>query len=412
MSANGGGRMQPQGADLFDPALYRDVRRPLSQASLLPAWCYTSQEFYRRECERVFQATWNPIGRVDDIPNPGDYFTTELVGVPLIVVRDEKGAVHAFVNSCRHRGTVLVEGTGNRRDFTCPYHSWCYALDGKLISSPGMDGVENFDRRDFPLIGVTVDVWAGFLFVNLDAQAKPLDAYIGDLKSALAPYDMGDMGRVRQEVFDLRCNWKLLVENFKESYHLATVHATTINRYASIKTAGYDVEEPNGEYLISFATHDGSMALLRGDKGFPPIETLVGKTRHGSHFPVLYPAMCICTTIDCCWYLQIHPQGPGRTRLVVGSLFPKKTIARSDFDAVVQNYFKRWDTTVGEDNAICELQQKGLESGVALPPGRFAPREMNVHAIDNWILDRVLDGPRSAIHEQPRAAVTEGRRSN
>lgn len=388
MSMNGG---RPEGADLFDPAHYRGVRLPLTKASLLPTWCYTSQAFYERERERVFKTTWNPLGRAADVAHPGDYFTTELVGVPLIVVHDEGGVIRAFVNSCRHRGTVLVEGAGNRRDFNCPYHSWCYALDGALISSPGMDGVENFDRRDFPLLAVRVDTWAGFIFVNLDGRAPPLSDYVGDLETALGPYAMADMVCARKEVFDLRCNWKLLLENFKESYHLATVHATTINRYASIKTAGYHVEAPNGEYLISFASHDGSMALLKGDRGFPPIETLVGRTTLGSHFPVLYPAMCLCTTIDCCWYLEVHPQGPGRTRLIVGSLFPRKTVERDDFEKVVKNYFKRWDITVAEDNGICELQQKGLESGVAMPAGRFAPREMNVHAIDNWILDRVLD---------------------
>lgn len=387
---------------MFDPAHYSEVRRPLAQASLLPPWCYTSQEFYERERETIFKKVWSPVGREDQIPKAGDFFTTEIVGIPLIVVRGREGGVRAFVNSCRHRGTQLASGAGSCRVFSCPYHSWSYSLDGELVNAPGMEGVENFERKDFPLLSVKTGVWAGFVFVNPDPDSASLEEYLGDLRTQLACYDMGDMVCVRREVYDLKCNWKLLIENFKESYHLATVHRSTIQQYASIEVAGYEVEPPNGQYLLSFAKHAGSMALLKGDQGFPPIETLDAKRKGGSHFPLVYPAMGLCTTTDCCWWLQAHPQGPGHTRVVVGSLFPKKTAARSDFEDVVKNYYKRWDITVGEDNGICELQQKGLESGVPLAPGRFGLRESNVHEIHNWLLDRVLAvSPRAIERASP-----------
>jgi choline monooxygenase len=388
--------------NLFDPALYSGVRRPLAQASPMPAWCYTSQAFYEREVERVFRKSWNPVGRESDIPKNGDYFTTELAGVPIIVVRDRNGVVGAFVNACRHRGTEMVCGSGNLRVFNCPYHSWCYGLDGQLLVAPGMNEVKGFERSDFPLAKVQLGTWGGFLFVAIDPDCGPLDAYLGELKTSLASYHMEDMVCVRKEHYDLRCNWKLLIENFKESYHLSTVHRTTIDQYASIEIAGYEVEVPRGEYLISFAQHAGSMALLKQDTGFPPIATLAGKTAHGSHFPLVYPAMGLCTTTDCCWYLQLHPQGPGRTKMVIGSLFPKATVERADFDEVVKNYYKRWDITVAEDNGICERQQRGLEAAVVLPEARFGPRESNVHEIDNWVLDRVLDAPGDATAQEER----------
>jgi phenylpropionate dioxygenase-like ring-hydroxylating dioxygenase large terminal subunit len=383
---------------ILDPVHYSEVRRPLSQASVLPPWCYTSQEFYDRERESIFKKVWNPVGRIDQIPAPGNFFTTEIVGIPLIVVRDRQGQVRAFVNSCRHRGTQLASGTGTCRVFSCPYHSWSYSLEGELINTPGMEGVENFDRKDFPLMSVRAGVWAGFIFVNPDPDCESLEEYLGALRSTLACYAMEDMVCVRREVYDLNCNWKLLIENFKESYHLATVHRSTIQQYASVEVAGYEVEAPDGEYLLSFAKHAGSMALLKGDKGFPSIETLDDKRKGGSHFPLIYPAMGVCTTTDCCWWLQTHPKGPRQTRIVIGSLFPRKTVARSDFSAVVSNYYKRWDITVGEDNGICELQQLGLDSGVTVPPGRFGLRESNVREIHNWILDRVL---------APQAPATE-----
>src|SRR3989304_1935599 len=125
--------------DIFDPKAYAKVRLPAMEAETLPAWCYTSQDFYDREVDRIFMKVWNFIGRADRIPNAGDYFTLEFVGVPIIVVRDAMGGLRAFSNSCRHRGTLLVEGEGTCKAFKCPYHSWVYSLEGELLSGPGMN---------------------------------------------------------------------------------------------------------------------------------------------------------------------------------------------------------------------------------------------------------------------------------
>jgi phenylpropionate dioxygenase-like ring-hydroxylating dioxygenase large terminal subunit len=376
--------------DLLDPRLYADVRRPLLEASQLPAWCYTSSEFFARERDRIFAREWIMVGRAEDIPKSGDYFTTLLAGVPLVVVRGRSGQIRAFVNSCRHRGTEMVRGHGNRRVLTCPYHSWCYSLDGDLLSAPGMEGVDGFDKNEYPLVGIGFAEWEGFLFANLNPGHAPLDEHLGDLKRTLASHRMGDLVTVRKETYELQCNWKLLIENFKESYHLATVHRSTIDTYASVRVAGYVPETTRGEYLVSFASHDGSMALFKEDKGFPPIRTLDEKAANGSYFPLVYPHLGLCATIDCCWYLQVEPKDASHTRLTVGSLFPRETVERPDFADVVNNYFKRWDITIAEDNEICELQQRGLASNHPVRAGRYAPNEANVHAIDNWVLDRVL----------------------
>jgi phenylpropionate dioxygenase-like ring-hydroxylating dioxygenase large terminal subunit len=357
---------------------------------MLPAWCYTSARFFERERDRIFACQWIMVGRGEDIPKAGDYFTTTLADVPIAVVRDRGGGVRAFVNSCRHRGTEMVCGSGNRRVLTCPYHSWCYSLEGDLLSAPGMEGVEGFDKKDFPLVSVRLGEWEGFLFANLHPGGSTLDEHLGDLKNTLASHRIGEMVPVRKETYELQCNWKLLIENFKESYHLATVHRSTIDTYASVRIAGYVPESTRGDYLVSFARHEGSMALFKEDKGFPAIGTLDEKARQGSYFPLVYPNLGLCATTDCCWYLQIQPTQASRTRLIVGSLFPRDTVGRPDFSDVVKNYFKRWDITVAEDNGICERQQRGLESHRSVRAGRYAPNESNVHAIDNWVLDRVL----------------------
>jgi phenylpropionate dioxygenase-like ring-hydroxylating dioxygenase large terminal subunit len=371
---------------VFSPEAYAAVRRPLAEAETMPPWCYTSPAFYRREVETIFTKVWNFIGRADRIPKPGDYFTLEFVGIPLIVVRDATGAVRAFANTCRHRGALVAQGEGNCRAFKCPYHSWVYGLSGELLAAPEMDETKGFDPGNYGLIPVRLETWAGFLFVNFDDEAPPLSVHLGDLPEVLASHRMEDMVCVRRKEYDLACNWKIYVENAMEAYHVPTVHRSTLQRQ---KGDVPEVQKAKGQWVGLFKEHQGSRALLTGDKGFPPIASLAGKMARGSLYPLIYPSTMFGCTIDCMWWLELHPQGPDRTRLIVGSCFPKDRVARPDFEEVVRNYYKRWDISIPEDNAVSDLQQRGLSSPLARP-GRLAHMEPLVHAIDNWVLDRVL----------------------
>jgi phenylpropionate dioxygenase-like ring-hydroxylating dioxygenase large terminal subunit len=378
--------------NIFDSTHYDRTRLADLDADTLPAWAYTSPEFYAREVESIFMKVWNFIGRADHIPNPGDYFTLEFAGVPVVVVRErETGQLRAFVNVCRHRGTILVEGEGNCRAFKCPYHSWVYGTDGRLLGAPEMDQTRDFDMTRYPLMPVRLESWAGFLFINFDEHAGPLADYLGDLPDNLAGHTASDLVCVRRRSYDLKCNWKVFAENAKESYHIATVHAKTINQYASAKVAKYEYVTVRGQYAMNFAEHAGSMALLKGDSGFPPIETLDARAATGTLSPFIFPSTYIAATIDTLWYLELHPHGPDRTTLIHGACFPRKVAERPDFEAIAKHYYRRWDITIEEDNAISELQQRGLASPIS-SRGRFCYRERVVHQIDNWVLDRVL-GP-------------------
>lgn len=376
---------------LFDPALYREVRQPLGKGKALPPWCYTSEEFFKRERDRIFAKMWNYVGRAEHIPRPGAYFTMTFNDIPLVVVRTQQGSIATFVNSCRHRGTQLVEGHGNCKAIRCPYHSWTYSLEGELLVAPGMDREAAFDPGNYRLKSIRTEVWEGFIFINLDPSAPSLLQYLGALNDRLAPYRMGAMQCVRRSEYELNCNWKVVVENFKDSYHIATVHRKSIQRYASVKSAGYEVIESRGEYLLSFARHAGSMALLKGDIGFPKIASLGDDLAEGSHFVLIYPATAMVCTIDCIWYLTVAPRDPRSCTVVAGFCFPGETIERGDFKKTVRRYYRRWDVTLDEDNAICEMQQKGLNSAITAGGGLLSEREANVLEIGNWILDRVLD---------------------
>ena len=381
--------MQPP-ADLFDPAHYAATRRPLLEAETLPPWCYTSDTFYRREVERIFGKVWNFVGHVSQIANPGDYFALTFAGIPTIILRDLSGTLRAFANTCRHRRSALLEGTGNTRAIVCPYHSWTYALDGALRAAPEMQQTLHFNTADIRLTPLRLDTWGGFLFLCFDAEAPGLSHYLGDLPDRVAAYGLADMACTRRKEFMIECNWKLFVENAKESYHIATVHRNTINKYASARSSGYWTEETLGEYICTFAQHDGSMALLQGDPGFPTNERLAGlREAGGTRAPLIYPSTYLACTIDCAWYLELHPLGPHRTRLIHGALFPKDRIERDDFAAKAANYYKRWDITIEEDIIASDRQQLGM-AGPFVRPGRFSHREPLVHQIDNWVLDKVL----------------------
>lgn len=372
--------------DLFDPSHYRAVRRPVMEAETLPNWCYVSDKFYGREVERIFMKVWNFVDRVDRVPNPGDYFTFDYVGVPVVIIRGRDGIVRAFSNSCRHRGARIVNGEGNCSVMRCRYHSWSYAPEGNLIGAPDMEDTLDFDKSKFGLVPIRLEVWGGFMFINFDNDAIALKDFLGDLIPNTQSYNLDDMVCVRRKTYELACNWKLFFENFAEQYHIPYLHGGTLNRQ---KRKINPPETTRGAYEALYVQHPGSRMLLQGDTGFPAIEGLAGRYAEGTYYPSVYPATSMGFCVDGMWWVRTDPLGPHKTRLVVGTCFPRKTVERTDFEQVVQSYYKRLDTTIPEDNAACELQQKGLMSPFNRP-GRIGRLEKLVHSINNWVLDRVI----------------------
>ncbi len=373
--------------NLFDPARYADVRKPLLEAETLPPDCYISEEFFKREVETIFMKVWNFIGREDRVPNPGDYAAFEFVGVPIVLVRGRDRKVRAFSNSCRHRGAKVMQGNGNCTVMSCPYHAWTYAIDdGRLIGAMEMEETEGFAKKDFGLIELRLETWAGFLFINFDHDAAPLSDWLGDLPEVLASYNLETMVTTRRVEYDLDCNWKVYVENAMESYHVPTVHQQTLQK----QNRDHNPPIPtNGEYCGLLTRHTGSRALLPGAKGFPYIPTLEGPAAEGTYYVLINPSTMFGLTFDCMWWLELHPVSAEKTKLIVGSCFPKETTERDDFEELVGNYYDRWEKSIVEDNVISDIQQIGLRSPF-VKPGRFSYMEPLVHTIDNWVLDRVL----------------------
>ena len=379
--------------DLFDPRTYANVRKPLLEAETLPPACYTSEEFFRKEVETIFMKVWNFVGRIDQIPNPGDYYTLDFVGVPLLIVRGEDKQVRAFVNSCRHRGAKVVTGkgsaTGAAKGIKCGYHGWIYKTDGQLVACPGMANSKDFDKKDYPLRSVKTATWAGFVFVTFDDNAESLEAFLGNLSQAFASYKMEDMVCTRLKEYEVACNWKIYVENAMEAFHVPHVHRASINRQRGSVQNDRTFDSTSGNWVVMHKEHEGSRAVLLGDEGFAPMNHLERKAARGTYYPLMFPSTMLGCTVDCMWYLEIHPISAAKMKLLVGSCFPKKTTERADFERIAQNYYKRWDMTTKEDLDISVVQQEGVSTPFSVP-GRLSEHEPLVHAIDNWVLDYVL----------------------
>ncbi|MBT4405913.1 MAG: aromatic ring-hydroxylating dioxygenase subunit alpha [Acidiferrobacteraceae bacterium] len=373
--------------DILNPIHYQEVRQPLLQASNLPSWCYTSQVFYQREVDKIFNHGWHFVGREDELPNPGDFLTYDGIGGPAMIIRNETGQINAFFNTCRHRGMRLLEGSGSIKHIVCPYHSWVYSCEGTLVRTPGMKGVHNFEKESYGLLPLKLDNWGGFLFIRYSDDGPELKDWLGDMPDFFRNYSPQLLRCVRRKSFDVQCNWKLLIENALETYHTGTVHQSTLGRQQSHPKA------TAGEWSCLFVYVDGkkTLSILPNSTQTLPINPDLSKEQQrGTFFTNIYPCTQFVFAPDSMWWLAIQPQSPTRSRLEVGSCFTESTIATPDFQQTVQSYFERWDTATAEDNAICEAQQIG-QSVQARPPGRFAEEEHLVHELAIWTLDRILD---------------------
>ena len=372
--------------NLFDPTLYEAQRRPVLEARTLPPWCYTSEAFFRREVERLFLGTWQFVGRVEEIPNPGDYMCSDTPGGPIVVLRDGDGGLRAFANSCRHRGSRVLDGTGHCDRIICPYHSWTYRLDGSLMGAPAMDQTVDFDEAHYGLTPLRLETWEGFIWISFDPDIEDLESYYGDMFERFATYKFSEMVVTRRSDYVLDCNWKLLVDNAHEAYHTGTVHKTSIGMQEA------DVLDTHGNWESLFHPLEHSVAVMPGEgTPFPFITGLTEELAGGTYFTLLYPNTQFACVQDCMWWLTLAPLSAQRCSIRVGFCFPKTTVERPDFGEVVQKYYHRWDVSIDEDNDTGELQQAGLRS-VLREPGPYSYTEDVVHRFANWVLDRVLDG--------------------
>ncbi len=214
----------------------------------LPPQHYTDPSILLREREGMLSKTWQYAGHESQLPNVGDFFTFEIAGHGLFCIRDDKGAIHAFFNVCQHRAHELVTGSGNRRLIICPYHAWTYHLNGQLRHGRNLTSVPGLDVSKICLSSARLENWYGFLFVNLDPDALPMEMWYPDVREEILEY-VPHIKRLRilrvNRVVE-NCNWKLSVENYSECYHCSINHKAFSN--GVVKPETYDIQ-PQGYCL-------------------------------------------------------------------------------------------------------------------------------------------------------------------
>jgi phenylpropionate dioxygenase-like ring-hydroxylating dioxygenase large terminal subunit len=308
----------------------------------LPWSWYFDAEILRLEHERIFRRAWQYVGHAGQVAEPGSFFAARAGDVPVVVTRADDGELRAFLNVCRHRGSVLVEGEGRRGTIQCPYHAWTYGLDGALRSAPRADETE--PREQLGLVPLALEAWGPFLFVNPDPEAPALRDTVGELLDVL-PLE-GLVFHHRAE-YTLESNWKIACENFLECYHCAVAHPA-FSKVVDVTQEAYGLEPHRW--------HSSQYTQARGNGDGP-----------GGQFHFVWPNLKVNVfpgrpnlSIGPIW-----PDGPERSRGFLDYFF-----AADEDEAWVRDLLELDEQVGREDTALVERVQRGVRAGV-LAEGRL-----------------------------------------
>jgi Rieske 2Fe-2S family protein len=354
----------------------------------LPARCYVDPAWFATEMERLFATMWICAGRVDDLRARGAFIRRDVAGASVLVVSDGTGSPRAFHNVCRHRGTMLCDAAAGTfpGSIQCPYHGWTYDLGGRLIGAPQMEAVEGFVRDEYPLRRVACDVWDGHVFISL-GDPPALGDQLRDLPARFAPWTMTDLRMARRIEYDVRANWKLIVQNYNECLHCPVIHPL-LNRMHHYLGAD-NVPTTNGYCGGVMGLKDGIETLSSDGRRRRAALPRLGpaEQRLVSYFAI-YPNLLLTLHPDYMVTVTIWPVTPDRTRLVCEWHFHRDEIARPGFTA--DDAVEFWDVTNREDWAISERSQRGIASR-GYTPGPFSGRESQLWDFDRFVIQSVGD---------------------
>lgn len=338
-----------------------DPLAPLERASTIPAPWYTDEGVAELERAAIFGGTWQAAACAEQLEHAGDFVTTEIAGEPIVLVRGADGVLRAFYNVCRHHAAAVVtEAAGHAANFRCPYHGWTYGIDGSLKGTPDFDGVCGFERAQNGLQPVRVEAWENFAFVNLDADAEPLNSFLGRLIERVEPLKLANLHFFERRSYELKCNWKVYVDNYLDGgYHVPHLHKglNSVLEYAS-----YTIEDEDRYCLQSSPVKASN----------PGADADAAATRQGdrAYYFWQYPNFMLN------WYEAyldtnlVVPVSVDRCRVIFDFYF-----AQIDDAAAAYN---RQSIAVShrvqeEDVAICEAVQRGVNSR-AYQAGRLSVR--------------------------------------
>lgn len=386
------------------------TRRPLQRAHLLPSRVFHDPEILAYEREAWFAGGWVSVGREEDALLPGHYFLTSVAGESLIVVRGEDGVLRAFFNVCRHRGATLVEAeSGSAPRFQCPYHAWIYDLEGRLRTPRHTELLEGFDPAEWGLVPCRLATWQGIVYLDLSGKAPPLETYLADIVPEFARFDLAGLRRSRRIDYDVRANWKAIVENYLECYHCPGVHPQ-LNKITPYNSGQYlPWSGPFAGSFMEVLPEYETLSLTGEAAGRPMIEGMGPTDEHRVYYFAIWPNQLLSLHPD---YLMLHwitPLEPGRTAVRCEWYFDPAEMAKAEFDS--SDAIDFWDLTNRQDWHVCELQQQGTKSR-AYNPGRYSGIESGVQSFDLMVADRyandgVISTPQRISKQESTSAVKQ-----
>jgi len=351
----------------FDPTV------PVQAGWLPPSSWYTAPEIYRLEQHTVFKNNWLIAARQDQLCRPGQYMSGNIAGEPYVIVRTESGDLKAFYNVCRHHAAEVAPGDGCVEKFQCPYHGWTYALDGGLLSAPGLGAVKDFDREHFGLVPMHVKEWGGLVFLCRGENPTDLNDDLAQLKSGLDEMGSENLKFVERRTYVLNCNWKVFIDNYLDGgYHVEHLHKGLSNQLdlSTYTTTLFD--------RFSIQATAGTSSAETGT-ATPPDEAgqdFKERLGDGALYAWLYPNLMINrygSIMDTNWVL---PLGHDRTLVIIDFYFEDTKGAQAQ--EFIAKSIAASEVVQKEDVDISESVQRGLWSS-SYDKGRYGKRELAEH---------------------------------
>lgn len=361
----------------------------IESAVTVPPACYTDPAFYDFEKDAVFRRSWLYVCHASEVAQPGDQLAITVAGEPLVITRDQQGALHALSAVCRHRSYPLLEDeTTNGRHLRCPYHYWTYALDGRLIAAPDMGLGRDLDLC---LPRYALEEWHGFVFVSFDPAAQPLAPTLEPLHEEFATYRPEDLIAARSvDLPDLRWNWKNMLENALEEYHTTYIHRGYHEAAPARLVEHLPFEESSDNAIIrhaNFVDPERGFLTEGGQDPFPLLPHVTPAQRGRVLYAAVPPTMFASVKRDSAMIFRILPDGVDRMRLTVTWLFPQSTIDLPDFDPAIERLIGFFEVINGQDMTANERIYRGLRSAEATR-GPYSPYEESLLQLNRWLLRR------------------------
>ncbi|MEM7349481.1 MAG: aromatic ring-hydroxylating dioxygenase subunit alpha [Acidobacteriota bacterium] len=370
--------------------MYRNSRPELpANARTLPSGYYTRLDVFAEEMEKIHFRTWLYAGRIEQVERSGDYFLVELGGESVIVLRDGQGALRAFYNVCRHRGTRICEDATGRfpGKIQCPYHAWTYSYDGALVQAPLMGKTRGFCTEDHPLIALAVDAWDGHLFIHFGEEPPPLAQQLDDLPTKFRPWRMEELKLADTRTYSVRANWKLVIQNYSECIHCPLLHPQLqeLSHYMSGAN-----DPPHPSYLGGrMDLREGVETLAQSADGrWAPLPGLGEVERRGVYYYAVLPNLLLNLHPNYMLTFALWPRAHNRTEIVCRWYFHPHEMERPGFDPSSAVDF--WDLTNRQDWKVSELAQQGISSR-AYRSGPYSNREELLYAFDRYVVERIGD---------------------